>query len=158
MLTNFEENATKLYKQYYKMLWWFSHKYKIDIADCEIAFIKCVKTYDTSKSSFSNYLWLSLKHAVYRQYRDNKAIKRQTENHICDYNIDWIGVTSHQSIWNIAKDILLPCDYDLLYKVFAMGYSQSELAPQYFVSQPYLSRRINKIVGILKSYLKDNCA
>lgn len=150
MNNHFTKDATTLYNKYYKMLWWFSHKYKVDIGDCEIAFINCVKNYDGQKSSFSNYLWLGLKHEVWKNWRNSQAIKRKTEHLTVDYDPELVGVKPQQSLWQVAKDILTQQEYNLIYNIFACGYSQQEMAIKYNLSQAHISRKVNSIISKLR--------
>ena len=154
MLNYTEEDIGKLYKQYFNMLWCFSHKYKVDIAVCEIAFMNAIAKYN-GKSNFSTYLWIVLKQECCKEWRKRKALKRQIDNHMADYDVSLVGVQMHYSTWRIAKSILSDEDYMLLYEVYAMGYSQSELAPRYNTSQVQLSRRIKKITNKLRSNLYE---
>ena len=154
MNNQFTKDAEKLYQKYNKMLWWYSHKFGVDIGDLEIAFMECVKKHNSSKASFSTHLWLKLRHTVFKVKRDENAEKRRTDKMIVAFDIDWLGVTHKQSIWQFAKEVLTEDEYNIIYDNIFLGKSQCLMAKDLGISQAKLSRDIVKIINKLKENIK----
>lgn len=144
-------NATELYKQYEKILWYFAHKYNVEIDVCYLGFMEAVNAYDESKGvKFNTYLTLRLKDYCCKEKRRHSAKKRQGENDVISFNMDWLGAKPCESIIPYIKQHLSVVDWELIYNYYFKGYSQTELAKRYNITQVSLSRRLQKIYAKIR--------
>lgn len=144
-------DANKLYEQYKNLIWSFAIKYKVDIDVCYIGFMEAVNTYDENKGAkFNTYLTLRLKDYCCKEKRLHSAKKRQGENDVISYNMDWLGGKPRDSIIPYIKQHLSIIDWELIYNYYFKGYSQTELAKRYNITQVSLSRWLQKIYAKIK--------
>lgn len=144
-------NIEKIYNDCKGILWKFARQYTVDISVCEIAFMKAVKNFDESKgTNFKTFLTHWVKGACLTEKRNETCDKRKANHNIVDYNIEWLGVKQRESLISEIKKALTPNEWNIIYRRFYLGYSQSEIARQQGIGQVTVSRHLQNIYKKLK--------
>lgn len=169
MLNNKQQ---KLVEDNHKLIYFFLNKHKLSIDKwydvCAIALCKAALKYKEETSKFSTYALTCLHHAVYFEKRTSNAQKRIPEFSVISFDeelktesgemtllniVDSHAINPYDFISNIDIQNLINKENTTMRKILylsSLGYTQTDISKVLHISQPHVSRLINKFKAKLK--------
>lgn len=146
-------NVDEIYKQHQDLLWWFAHKYKVDISICNVGFTKAINTFDGSKGiKFSTWVGVCVKNECLiekRYYKRHPTLVTE----VIEESITPDNRVKDIDLWLSMRKVLTADEFDLLILYYVKGYKQNEISNKLGVSQVMVHRKLQKILNKLREKL-----